>query len=578
MSKQSGFSIVDILVAAGVLSLVTASLLAAVTQGLSAKDVAGKRERAELLSQEGLEGARNIRNNAFSNLSDGVFGLTQSGGAWNLSGSSDATDIYTRQVIIAAVNANTKQVTSTVTWPQNKYGTGSVSHTTYLSNYLSPYSSSGAYVAYSDATTLPKYRAYDGATNMFGAESNTVVGATGRSFMLRTSPISSEAVAGYVSSTGVLQIMCFNGSVWTNEWSVTVGGTGTTRRFDIAYETNSGDVLVLYGTNTAAVNELAYRTKAGASGCGAANWTSATNITPLTTTGTVQWVKMAFDRRSSSNLITAIWADSNADLSGQVWSGTAWGNEPLTAMETSLEVVATAQDVDDFDVEYESLSGDVMVVWANSAGNNGTNGVRYRTCTGGTSACTWSAPTTPPTFADDATNLDISANPASDQIAFASIGNAGSDMQIGYWSGSAWTNTANVDTSCATPTAGSSKVVTAWLVAGGTSRSVVMYQDSGATNIGWYVGNAGVFTLQTDFTPTTPFGATQNWYAAETNPKDNSQLLLVLADSGNDVWAKQLSMTAAPAFTWSQPDGGTALGAALQQSTASPFGFGYFRN
>jgi hypothetical protein len=48
--------------------------------------------------------------------------------------------------------------------------------------------------------------------------------------------------------------------------------------------------------------------------------------------------------------------------------------------------------------------------------------------------------TTPPTFTDDATNLDISAS----QIVincFASIGNAASDLQVGYWSGSAWTNT-----------------------------------------------------------------------------------------------------------------------------------------
>ncbi len=121
-------------------------------------------------------------------------------------------------------------------------------------------------------STTPQSRAYGVGGNSFSTAAAAAAGGTGAHFMTRTSPKRVEAVTGYVDTAGVLRVMCYNGSTWSNEWSVTVGGTATTRRFDIAYETNSGDVVVLYGTDAATTNELAYRTKSGTTGCGAAQW------------------------------------------------------------------------------------------------------------------------------------------------------------------------------------------------------------------------------------------------------------------------------------------------------------------
>jgi hypothetical protein len=82
-----------------------------------------------------LEAVRNIRDENFSNLTDGTFGLTSTGNQWNLSGASDTTDIFTRAVTISAVDANRKLVTSTVTWQQNPQRAGSVQAVTYLTNW-----------------------------------------------------------------------------------------------------------------------------------------------------------------------------------------------------------------------------------------------------------------------------------------------------------------------------------------------------------------------------------------------------------------------------------------------------------
>lgn len=430
---------------------------------------------------------------------------------------------------------------------------------------------------YGEGSTTPFYRMYNATENIFSSQNTGPSGGDGRTFQIRTSPTKREAIAGYVSATGVLQVLCFNGTSWVNEWSATVGGTAAAQRFDIAYETASGDAMVLYSRNVGTTNELGYRTKAGSASCGSGNWSAATTLDPVRTSGVVHWVKMASDRRSTSNLITAIWADANSDLSAMVWSGTAWGNEPATTTETSLEIVSSSQDVDSFDVEYESLSGDVMIVWGNSAGSNGTNGVRYRTCTGGIALCVWGAVTTPPTFKDDATHLDISANPLTDEIVFASIGNAGSDMQAGYWSGTAWTNKANVETSCTTPEANEHLVETAWLVSGTTARSIIVYHDKNATRVGWYVGNGGTFTKQSDFNPTPTLNKTQGWYDLSVNTTVRNRVMFTLSSATADVFAKRLEMTAGPTFTWTDANGGSALTSLSPQITSSPFSFAYWK-
>ena len=413
----------------------------------------------------------------------------------------------------------------------------------------------------------PKFRTYTNGSNSFGSETDTVAGTRGFWNKMQTSPIKQEAIAGYIDDLGTLQIMCYDGTSWTNDYSVSVGTGGTTaggatsRRYDISYETTTGDAIVLYSTNTGTTDELAYVTKAGSSSCGSGNWSSASNLDPVRTSGVVHWVKMARDRRSSSDLITAIWADANSDLSAMQWSGSAWGNEPGSALETSLEVVSVAQDVEDFDVEYESNSGDVKVVWSNSAGTASITGVRDADCTGGTSTCTWSGVNTPATFANDATHLDLSANPdpATNGMIFASIGNGGSDLQIGYWSGTAWTNNNDVDTTAQTPLAHSKYVATGWLKAGGTTRAITTFYDSGATNIGSYsMATNGSFALISDYT-TTPSLATQQYYDIQSDPFNTDRLIFTISNTSKDLFAKRLVMTSTPGFTWSESDGSSAL-------------------
>jgi hypothetical protein len=417
--------------------------------------------------------------------------------------------------------------------------------------------------------TNPQVRSFTNATPAFGAAGGTVSGTTPLSTVMRTSPTKGEAIAGYLDSAGNLKVLCYDGATWSAEFTVAVGGTGTTRRFDIAYETTSGDAIVLYSTNTAsATNPMNYRTKLGSTGCGAANWSGATNL-PATvkTSGTVQWVKLATNPVSGSNLIAASWADSASDMSTFIWSGTAWGNEPAAALETAMEFATAAQDTDAFDITYESLSGDVMLAWG-TTGTGATNLSKYATCT----ALNVS------TVADAATNIDISSNPESDEIALAAVDNGSADGSAGYWSGTAWTGYANHDTSLETPTAGEETVSTFWLNDGspGHTKFVVIWDDSAGTALDWSIGTSIGLTAQTDAAVSPAFNNVRTRYASEVNPFDHAQAMLTLTDASNTIYAKRFIMNSSTGVVTLANADGASLGTPAA-NTPGDFSFAYWR-
>lgn len=133
--RESGFSLIEVLLAVAVFSLLLTAFAGIFASGGQSSMLAGQRARAVFLAEEGLEAARNIRDENFSNLSNGTHGLSASGSQWSFSGTSDTTDIFTREIVISSVDAKRKQVTSRVAWQQNPQRAGSVSLVSYLTNW-----------------------------------------------------------------------------------------------------------------------------------------------------------------------------------------------------------------------------------------------------------------------------------------------------------------------------------------------------------------------------------------------------------------------------------------------------------
>lgn len=133
-TNQAGFSVVEVLLASTVFAMLVTALIGALLFGQQSVASGGTRARATLIAEEGLEAVRNIRDGAYANLADGTYGLVQSGNQWVLSGTSDTTDIFTRQIIVASNGTNRKTITSRVSWPQGAT-TAQVNVATQLTNW-----------------------------------------------------------------------------------------------------------------------------------------------------------------------------------------------------------------------------------------------------------------------------------------------------------------------------------------------------------------------------------------------------------------------------------------------------------
>lgn len=135
-TKHSGFSLVEIVLSLAILALLTTALFGNFIYSQESAAVAGARSRATFLAEEGLEAVRNIRDAGYANLVDGNYGLASSSNQWVFSGSQDITGNYTRQIQITTPSANRKQIISQVTWQQTPQRTGTISLTTYLTNWI----------------------------------------------------------------------------------------------------------------------------------------------------------------------------------------------------------------------------------------------------------------------------------------------------------------------------------------------------------------------------------------------------------------------------------------------------------
>lgn len=121
------FSLVEVLLSGAVFSLLVTTLVGVYLYGEESTALAGNRVRAVFFAEEGLEAVRNIRDANFSNLSNGTYGLSISGGQWSFSGSSDTNGIFTRTVTVSSAGTNRKDVTVNVLWQQNASRNGQVS-------------------------------------------------------------------------------------------------------------------------------------------------------------------------------------------------------------------------------------------------------------------------------------------------------------------------------------------------------------------------------------------------------------------------------------------------------------------
>lgn len=420
-------------------------------------------------------------------------------------------------------------------------------------------------------TAIPQYRLYASATNTWGAETpvgGATFSGTPRFIVVKASATRDEAVVGVLNDTGTLFVVRWNGVAWSQLGSDIATGISDAKVFDIAYANTSGDAIVVAG----GALDPSYYVWNGAI------WSGPTTITQATkTTGTIRWIELAARKTSGSDEIALAYADTSGDLNALIWSGSAWTEQTAAAgaLSTGIENNAGATTMRAFDVEYESLSGDLVVTW----GDNGTVDPRYVTRT---AAGTWSGILTASTFVEIPSIMNIAAEPWGDRVAVGlqndTTGNS-NDGDCGIWNGTGWVNTVNCDISRDSQEAGDMVLGSGWVRSGVDTRAINFYSDVADLTLdyNYWVPGTGWTTIQA-FTPSPnciAANSDDNSFVVETNPFNDAEIMVV-RQAGTEICTQKTTYAGANTFNFGNAGSGSSL-ATPSVSQYQPVGFVYFK-
>jgi type II secretory pathway pseudopilin PulG len=152
-TKTKGFSLVELVLAISIFMIYAGSLVASATGSHLTRLENAKFVKGSLFFQEGWEIVRSIRNNNWSDITNGDHGVNFSGNIWHLTSGSDVFDGFIRTITIddvrrdvlgnivvsgGTIDPDTKLVRIEVEWTPVPGKSASVYAESYLTNYKNP--------------------------------------------------------------------------------------------------------------------------------------------------------------------------------------------------------------------------------------------------------------------------------------------------------------------------------------------------------------------------------------------------------------------------------------------------------
>jgi hypothetical protein len=281
-----------------------------------------------------------------------------------------------------------------------------------------PPPTAGSQLVYGEGSvTTPRYRVWDGMN--FGMErSAQTADDTIKWVVLKAAPTADELIMGaYSSADKNLYIQTWDGSSWTSNWSTTLDYDGNYRYFDIAYESVSGDAVVVFGEKSS--RSLRYRKRVGGT------WDSSDQtIGVVTPDDEVYWVRA--EPRATDDDIFVAFATKNKTLYALRWDGSSntWGNQIQTSSRLKSE------QRESFDLAFETSSGDAFLIWGDEDKN-----VWYREFT-----TSWQPEVTAYASLPKEVLWLVAASdplPTSSKIAIGMVTDD-TTFEFGAWEGSSW--------------------------------------------------------------------------------------------------------------------------------------------
>lgn len=439
MKKKNGFSIVEIILAVGIFVIFAAGITPLVVQSLEGNRLGEEQTVATQYASEGLEAARSIKNQSFSNLVNSTgTGILQSGGVWTFSGSSNQfgpNNKYTRVLSVSDVardsNGNivasggtndplTKKVTSTVSWNATVGRNDSVVLSTYFTNWKASMRKGGMLVYGNGGTTTDAilYKTIDTTGTWSTAQSTADVDTGSTNKALRAARLYSSATRNekimisrhYNGVTQFIYGQVYNGGTqtWGNVQLLSSWPANSfldVQNFDGTYLAN-GDFMAVYSDNT---NTPEFRVWNGTS------WGSQISAQNLGGAGNRPNTIVAKARPGTNEIMLATF-DQGKITKTQYFNGGAYLQSNWS---TPIQQSNTAQDNQSRSVDFawspqDNTKGAVVFI---KSGNNKAVSISIWTANGSGSG-SWSSAGSTATQSQTIETIDVRGRPGASEFDF----------------------------------------------------------------------------------------------------------------------------------------------------------------
>ncbi len=267
--------------------------------------------------------------------------------------------------------------------------------------------------------TSPNTAAWDGSS--FGTAVDSATVGEWRIIDGAEAPTREEKIVVGVNASGLISAEMYSGGIWSAvPFSLATAQASTDHGFDVAYESQSGDAVLVWNNGSTGSTPISYRVWNGST------WSAEQTImTPVS--GGVAWMQLASSPSADQMTLVVNGQDVQIDYA-LVWDGSSWGNS--VTLDTSVGAEHT-----DISAAYESFSGHAIVTYDADAS---TSAVQYRVWDGST----WSGELelTAPSgvgAGSDVSWAQMASDPNSDRIALGILAD-GNEVWYAVWNGTAW--------------------------------------------------------------------------------------------------------------------------------------------
>lgn len=131
---NKGFSLIEVILSLSVLAIITTIYMTSILDNEENIFLNTKRNTANNLAKEGIESVTNIRDNNFTNLIDGSYGLSEINNQVSLIPNEDIKNNYTRKIIVSSINPKLKKIEVVISWQENERRNSNITIVSYLSD------------------------------------------------------------------------------------------------------------------------------------------------------------------------------------------------------------------------------------------------------------------------------------------------------------------------------------------------------------------------------------------------------------------------------------------------------------